>query len=95
MAKSGYRSANGVSMSGLKRKLGSGKSPGRKLPFNTGVERSASARVACRSKSTRTTGYVLLAARRERLVMYSLSTPSIRDCQPSPVDLKYARTSGL
>lgn len=34
------------------------------------------------------TGYVLLVARRERLVMYSLSTPSIRDCHPSSVAVR-------
>ncbi len=36
-----------------------------------------------------------LHALRECRVTYWRSTPSIRDCQPSPVDLKYARTSGL
>jgi hypothetical protein len=32
---------------------------------------------------------------RERRETYWRSTPSIRDCQPSPVALKYANTSGL
>jgi hypothetical protein len=34
-------------------------------------------------------------ALREWLVTYFRSTPSMRDCQPSPVDLKYFKTSGL
>src|SRR5258706_5448549 len=32
---------------------------------------------------------------RERRETYWRRTPSIRDCQPSPVALKYANTSGL
>ena len=34
-------------------------------------------------------------ALRERRETYSRSTRSIRDCHPSPVALKYAKTSGL
>ena len=78
-----------------KRKLASSKMTGQKLPFIAEVGRLAGGRVPRRCESARPTGYALLAVRRECLVMYSLSTPSMRDCQPSPVDLKYARTSGL
>ncbi len=36
-----------------------------------------------------------VSALRERRATYPRSTPSIRDCHPAPVDLKYATTSGL
>ena len=41
-------------------------------------------------------GYVAFRVRRvPRLLTYSLSTPSMRPCHPSPVPRKYAITSGL
>ena len=48
-----------------------------------------------RRRSAGTKGSAPFHACRERRVTYWRNTPSIRDCHPSPVALKYAKTSGL
>jgi hypothetical protein len=69
----------------------------RRLNGHSGSSCDANVRHERRRKaSARWRGYVALRARRLGcLVTYSLSTPSMRACQPWPVLRKYASTSGL